>query len=181
MNDLTNHYRSPYLLCLPHYRTYFPALRTSSNVLIKSPILTPRRLAFLVIFLLRTLETAWVLLLASIGAGRSPDGTRSNAPWILLLMCVVAFTIELWNLHLIVESVREGGVRGRQPPEGLFTLILFWTALFHVILVGMEVTGIAFFVDAQGTFVTEAIVIAIIVLVAWVANWEVADGELTLA
>lgn len=181
MADLTNHYRSPYLLCLPHYRTYFPGLCRSCNILVKSLTLTPRRIAFLLIFLLRTLETAWVLLFAWAGAGRTPNGAKTNAPWILVLICVVAFTIELWNLHLIVESEGEGRVWGRRVPEGAFSLFMFWIAVFHVVFVGLEVTGMAFYVDAQGTFVTEAIVIAIIALVAWFANREVADGGLGLA
>lgn len=179
--DLTNHYRSPYLRCLPHYRTYFPSIFRSCNILIKSLTLTPRRIAFLLIFLMRTLETGWLLIFAWAGAGRTPSGARTNAPWILVLICLVAFTIELWNLHLIVESKGEGAVWGRRIPEGAFSLFIFWITVWHVIAVGLEASGIAFYIDAQGTFILEGIVIVIIALVGWVANRDLGDGGLSLA
>ncbi|KAF3037911.1 hypothetical protein E8E12_001063 [Didymella heteroderae] len=118
--DLTKHYRSPYLRPLPHWRTYFPAIFRSCNIFIRSLTSTPRRLAFLLIFLMRTLETGWFLFLAVTGATRNPNGGKSNGIWILVLICLVAFTIELWNLHLIVESEGEGTVWGRRVPAGAF-------------------------------------------------------------
>jgi len=181
MADLSNHYQSPYLRCLPHWRTYFPGIFSSCNIFVKSMTLTPRRVAFPLIFLMRTLETAWFFLFAASGSGRTPDGAKTNAPWILVLICMVAFTIELWNLHLIVESAGEGTVWGRRVPEGAFSLFMFWITVWHVIAVGLEVSGIAFWIDAQGTFVMEGIVIAIIALVAWIANRDVGDGGLSLA
>jgi hypothetical protein len=181
MADLSNHYRSPYLRPLPHWRTYFPGIFRSCNILVKSLTLTPRRIAFLLIFLMRTLETAWFLFFAWLSAGRTPSLAKSNAQYTLVLICLVAFTIELWNLHLIVESEGEGNVWGRRVPEGAFSLFMFWITVCHVIFVGMEVTGIAFYIDAQGTFITESILIAIIVLAGWAANRDGVDGNLTLA
>ena len=181
MADLSNHYRSPYLRCLPHYRTYFPGIFRSCNVAVKSLILTPRRIAFLLIFLMRTLETAWFLFLAATDSGRLRDGTKSNLLWVLVLICMVAFTIELWDLHLIVESEGDGTVWGRRIPEGAFSLFMFWITILHVIMVGLEVTGLAFWAGGKDWLQFEGIVIAIVAGVAWVASREVADGGLSLA
>jgi hypothetical protein len=181
MLDLSNHYRSPYLRCLPHWRTYFRGLFCSCNIAVKSMTLTPRRIAFLLIFLMRTLETGLVLILALAGAGKTPSGHHTNGPWVLWLICMVAFTFELWNLHLIVESEGDGAVWGKRVPEGAITLFMFWITVWHVIVVGLEVTGMAFYIDAQGTFITEGIVIVFIALVGWVAKRDVGDGGLSLA
>jgi hypothetical protein len=147
---------------------YLPLLQHSCQILDPDP--TTHRL-----------ETAWFLFFAWLSAGRTPSLAKSNAQYTLVLICLVAFTIELWNLHLIVESEGEGNVWGRRVPEGAFSLFMFWITVCHVIFVGMEVTGIAFYIDAQGTFITESILIAIIVLAGWAANRDGVDGNLTLA
>ena len=98
-----------------------------------------------------------------------------------MLICLVAFTVELWNLHLIVESEGEGTVWGRRVPEGAFSLFMFWITVWHVIAVGLEASGLAFYAGVKETFVMEGIVIAIIAFVGWVANRDGVDGGLSLA
>lgn len=180
MADLSNHYRSSYLRPLPHWRTYFPGIIRSCNIFVKSLTFTPRRIAFLLIFLMRTLETGWFIFFAASDLGKTRDGTKTNAPWILVSICLVAFTVELWNLHLIVESEGEGTVWGRRVPEGAFSLFMFWITVWHVIAVGVEASGLAFYAGVKETFIMEGIVIAIIAFVEWVANRDGVDGGLSL-
>lgn len=172
---LKHHYRTPYLRPLPHYRTYFFALLQSCNPFVRSSDLSPRRIFFLVIFLMRTVQTGWYLSLAVSGAA------KSNAIWVLVLICFVAFTVELWNLHLLVEAEGEGMIFGTSIHRGLFALFLLWTVVWHLWLVPLEVNGLAFYLAAGITFMFEGFWLTILIFLAWVANREVKGDGILLA
>lgn len=174
-NDFTHHYRSPYLRPLPHYRTYFPAIARSCNPFVRSLTFCPRRIAFLLIALMRTVQTSWYLFFAIMGLA------KSNAIWILVLICILAFTVELWNLHLIVEAEGEGMVCGRRIPAGAFSLFLFWITVWHLWMVPLEVSGMAFYIGGKETLIVEGFWIVFIALVAWIATREPEDEGLSLA
>ncbi|KAH6615383.1 hypothetical protein C7974DRAFT_403854, partial [Boeremia exigua] len=164
ITDLTHHYQSQHLRPLPHYRTYFPALVQSCNPFVRSIALSPRRIVFLLIFLMRTVQTSYYLLLSVMSL------TSGHGVWLLVSICFVAFTLELWNLHLIVEAEGDGLVFGKRIPAGAFSLFLFWMAVWHVWIVPLEVSGIAFYVGAKETLIVEGFWIAVVGCVAHVAN-----------
>jgi hypothetical protein len=173
--DLTNHYRSPYLLPVPHWRTYLPGIFRSCNFFVRSMNLCPRRIAFLLNFLMRTLEAAYFSAISLTGSW------NDYGVWLLVFVIFTAFTIELWNLHLIVEAEGDGMVWGRRIPAGAFTLFMLWNTVAHVVLVVLEITGMMFYVFEDGTFNIEGTLIAVTVLLAWVANRDVVDGGMSLA
>ncbi len=166
--DLTNHYQNPYLRPLPHYRTYFRALLCSCNPFVRSFTLSPRRLVFLLVFLMRTVQTSYYLLLAALGLG------RNNSIWVLVFIFLVVSTVELWNLHLIVEAEGDGAVLGWRIPAVAFSVVLFWITVWHMWMVPMEMNGMAFYVSGKATLIMEVFWIAVICCLAWVANqdWE---------
>lgn len=164
--DLTNHYRSPYLRPLPHYRTYFPAIFRSCNPFVRSVTLCPRRIAFLLIFLMRTMQTGYYFLLDFTGF------VKNDRLWILVVACLTAFTIELWNLHLIVEAEGEGLLGTWRVPAGAFSLFMFWMTAWHVWMLPMELMGMAFWISGRGMLVVEGFWIVVIAFVAWVAKGD---------
>ncbi|KAF1924755.1 uncharacterized protein M421DRAFT_424399 [Didymella exigua CBS 183.55] len=173
--DLTDHYHNPYLRLLPHYRTYFPAIFRSCNPFVRSLTLSPRRTAFLLTLVLRTVQTSWYLFLGIMGHA------KSNGIWLLVAICVVAFTVEMWNLHLVVEAESEGQLGAWRVPAGAFTLFVGWIAVWHVWMVPLEVDGMAFYGSGTAVLYVEGFWIAVIAFVAWVANREPVVEGLSLA
>lgn len=171
--NLASHYQSPWLRQLPHYRTWFPAITRSCNPFVDSSTLRGRRIAFLCIILLRSIEAlfcAFVLYVRHFGFLRST---------IWMIIVFVAFLFMAWNLHLIVDA--EGGRRVSKLtiPGGVFTVFLWFMVVVHVVLIGLEITGLSFLID--GTRKNWVFWILVVTVVAWVAGREEEEGSLTLA
>lgn len=96
-----------------------------------------------------------------------------------MLIVFVAFLFIVWNLHLIVEA--EGGRRisKLKIPGAVFTAFLWFMVAVHIILIGLEITGLSWFID--GTRKTWLFWMLVITVVAWVAGREEEEGTLTLA
>ncbi|KAJ4985376.1 hypothetical protein SVAN01_09131 [Stagonosporopsis vannaccii] len=169
-----SHYQSPWLRQLPHYRTWFPAVKRSCNPFVDSPTLRGRRIAFLLIILMRIIEALFFVFVLWY---RRP-GFLFSTIWMLVVF--LAFLFVAWNLHLIVEA--EGGRRVISKltfPSGVFTAFLWLMVVVHVILIGLEITGLSWFID--GTRKTWLGWMLVVTVVAWVAGREEEEGTLTLA
>lgn len=172
--DLTNHYQSPHLRPLPHYRTYFPALFRSCNPFVRSLTLCPRRIAFLLIFLTRTWQTAYFLLIALVGL---VDNTRIR---VQIAVYFVLFTVELWNLHRVVEAEGEGVLGTWRVPAGAFTLFVFWILAWIAWISPTEQMGMRTVAAMVGVLAAEVFWVVVIAFVARVASKEPADQGLSL-
>jgi len=64
-------------------------------------------------------------------------------------------------------------------PGGVFTVFLWFMVVVHVVLIGLEITGLSFLID--GTRRTWVFWILVVTVVAWVAGREEEEGSLTLA
>src|SRR5690242_3589834 len=63
--------------------------------------------------------------------------------------------------------------------RGVFTVFLWFMVVVHVVLIGLEITGLSFLID--GTRRTWVFWILVVTVVAWVAGREEEEGSLTLA
>ena len=167
---LASHYPSRWLRQLPHYRTCLPSIGRSCNPFVDPLSLRLRRIAFLCITFLRVIETLFFTLVFYM---RKPG-------WLIpgVLLILVLFFLIAWNLHLIVEAEGERRVSRLRIPAGAFSLFLWVVVVVHIVLVGLEVTGLSYFVD--GTQKTWAVWMLIICLVAWVASKGPEEGSLSL-
>lgn len=168
---LTSHYQSLWLRQLPHYQTCLPSISRSCNPYVNSLSLRLRRIAFLTIIFLRVIET---LLFALVFYMRKPSWL---VPGVLLTLAV--FFLVAWNLHLIVEAEGERRVFKLRIPSGAFSAFLWVVVVVHVVLIGLEVTGLSYYVD--GTQKTWAFWILVICLVAWVAGRDPDVESVSLA
>ena len=98
---------------------------------------------------------------------------------IWLTAAVAAFFCMAWNLHLIVEAEGERRVLRLTLPSGAFSAFLWVVVVVHIVLIGLEVTGLSWLFD--GTRKTWAFWILVVFLVAWVAGREPEEGSLSLA
>lgn len=168
---LASHYQSPYLRQLPYYRTCLSSIAHSCNPVTGPPSLRLRRTAYLVIIILRTIEALLFMFTFYV---RKPS-------WLILaaLLIFATFVFVAWNLHLIVEAEGERTAFKFRIPSVVFSVFMWVVVVVHVILVGLEVTGLSYYVD--GTQKTWGFWILIICLVAWVAGREPEEGSLTIA
>jgi hypothetical protein len=166
-----SHYQSHYLRQIPHYRTCLPTIARCCNPFVNPVSLRLRHIAFLCIIVLRIIE---ILLFTLVFYMRKPIFL---VPGVLLMLAI--FFLVAWNLHLIVEAGGERRLYRLRIPSGAFSAFLWIVVVVHVVLVGLEVTGLSFYVD--GTQKTWMFWILVICLVAWVTGREPEEGSLILA
>lgn len=169
--DVSSHYQSAWLRQLPHYRTCLPGIGRSCNVISSPSPSRARRIAFLAIMILRTVET---LLFATVFYMHALKWFIFGLPVTLAVFVFVA-----WNLHLIVEAEGERQLSKLRIPGAAFTVFLWIVLVVHVFLVGLEVTGLSYFTG--GTRMNWFFWILLICFVAWVAGRDSDEGSLTLA
>ena len=162
-------YQNPWLRHLPHYRTCFPSLARSCNPFVSS--LRLRRIAFLIIVVLRVIESLYFALVWTV---RKPSFLVPG-----LLITLLVFFFVAWNLDLIVEAEGERRLFGVRIPSGVFSVFLWLVVVVHLFLVGLEVTGLGVLMD--GTLKTWGFWIVVMFLVALVAAREPEEVGLSLA
>ena len=160
--DLTNHYRNPHLRQLPHYRTCIPNVARSCNPFISPPSLCLRRIGFLIIVLLRIVQVAYYTL-----AWRF-DSSKILIP--VILICVIMFSLEIWNLHLITEAEGERRLFGFCVPSWAYRVFFWVWTLWHFLWIPLEASGIAFWMDAKWTLWMEVWSLVLLCSVAWVTG-----------
>jgi hypothetical protein len=169
--DLTSHYQSPWLRQLPHYRTCLPGIGRSCNVISSPPSVRARRIAFLVIITLRTIEA---LLFSAVFYMHAIIWFVFGVP-----LTIAVFLLVGWNLHLIVEVEGDRQLLGLRIPNTAFAVFLWVVVVVHVYLVGLEVTGLSYYTG--GTRLYWVFWISVVCFVAWVASRESDEGSLSLA
>lgn len=164
------HYPSRYLTQLPYYRTSLPKIARSCNPFVDPVSLRLRRIAFLCIINLRVIETLFFALVFWL---RKPI---LLVPEVLIVLAI--FFLVAWNLHLIVEAEGDRKIFRLTIPSGAFGAFLWIVVAVHVVLIGLEISGLSWYVD--GTTRTWGFWILVICLVARIAGRESEEGSLSL-
>lgn len=173
-DNLTFHYRSPWLRQLPHYRTWFPAVLRSCKLFTEPSSPRWRRIAFLCLLTLRLIEWLWFCLVIAISRRR--PGLFLSMIW--LVSVFLAFLLVAWNLHFIVEARGSRKLWKVAIPSGVFTAFLWWMVIVHVFLISLEISGFTYFYGS--TLSDWAFWITTIVVAAWVAGREDTGHGVTL-